>query len=283
MTKSTVFAHYHAGVRPGVSDAVRSFIAHRELFLEFTRRNIVTASRGSILGLGWIVFMPLLMMLLYTFVFGVVFGGRYGALPDETGVEYALGIFLSISVFQLFADPMASAPTLISSTPTLVKKVVFPLEVLPAALVAAQVVRFAVSLVLVVAGALLIGRGMVGTWLWIPVLMLPLMLLSLGVTLLFSAVGVFVRDLAEISRVLSNVLLFGSGVFFSVDRLPAVAKYVLGANPLLHLLEAFRGVLLWGRIPDATTLIYTTVVSVGIFVAGMTCFQRLRGDFADVI
>lgn len=278
-----VCVRYRAGDRPRIRDAIRSLWRHRVLFLEFTRRNLLAATRGSVLGLGWIVFMPIVMMALYTFVFGVVFGGRYGVLPDESGPEYALGIFLSLSVFQVLADPMGEAPRHIASTPSLVKKVVFPLEVMPVSLVAAQLVRFLVSLSLVVLGAFLLGRGALATWVWLPVLMVPLVLLSTGVALMFSAIGVFVRDLSEIARVLSMVLLFGSGVFFSVEHLPEIARHLLGINPLLHLLEGFRGAMLWGRSPDSVSLAYASASALAVFLAGLACFQRLRGDFADVI
>ena len=178
---------------------------------------------------------------------------------------------------------MSSSPALIANNPTLVKKVVFPLEILPGAQVAAQVVRFLVSLVLVMLGAVLFGRGVFITWLWFPLVAFPVVLLSLGTAWLFAAVGVFLRDLSELTRLLSTMFLFGSGVFFSIDRVPEAARWVLGMNPLLHLLEQTRAVLLWGRAPDWPSLAYATAVSIGVCVAGLYVFQRFRDDFADVI
>ncbi len=264
-------------------DGVRSLISNHELLIEFTRRNIMVSNRGSYLGLGWIVIMPLMMMLLYSFVFGVVFGGHYGPSSEESGIEYALGIFLSLTVFQVFAEPMSSSAGLVANSPTLVKKVVFPLEILPAAQVAAQGVRFFVSLVLVLGGAILFSDGVQSTWLWFPLVILPLGLLSLGTAWLFSAVGVFVRDLAVFTRVLSTMFLFGSGVFFSIDRVPEAARWILGVNPLLHLLEQSRRVLLWGEPPDFLMLAYATATSCMVCAIGLYVFQHFRDDFADVI
>ena len=282
-TMSTAETQLSTNRPSSVGEGLSALYTHRELLYQFARRNLLVSSRGTILGIGWLVIMPLLLMLMYSFVFGVIFGGRYGVIPSETGPEYALGIFLSLSIFQLFAEPMGSSPRLISSNPTLVKKVVFPLEILPCAHVAAQIVRFLVSASLVAIGALVFGKGILLTWVWFPLCIAPLIFLSLGVAYLFSSIGVFVRDLGELTRVLTTVFLFGSGVFFSMQRVPESMRWILELNPLVHLLEQSRATFLWGMPPDLTSLSYASAVSLVVFFLGLFSFQRLRDDFADAI
>lgn len=256
---------------------------HRGLLWQFTLRNVRMSHRGSYLGLMWLTLNPLFMMCLYAFVFGTIFGGRYGMRPDESALDYALGIFLSLTVFQLFADSMSNATGVIVSSPNLVKKVVFPLEVLPAADVGAEFIRFAVSMALFALGTVLLGHGIQATWLWFPVVLLPVLMMALGVAWLFAAVGVFLRDIAQLTRFLSSILLFGSAVFYSLDRLPPAARNVLYFNPLVHALEQTRAVLLWGAAPEWSAVLYLYGVAVLLLVCGLGVFQRLRPDFADVI
>lgn len=272
-----------AAERPGIRAGFASLWTHRSLLRQFIGRQISASRRGSYLGLAWLVLTPLFMMSLYSFVFGTIFGGRYGGHPNETTAEYALGIFLSLAVFQLFADSMSAAPNTILSSPTLVKKVVFPLEILPVAVVGANFVQFMISMALVFGGAVALGSGVHPSWLWLPVIIAPMLMLAVGVSWLFAAVGVFLRDLTHITQVLSSVLLFGSAVFYSLDRLPPVAQQVLSLNPLVHGLVGSRNAILWGNGPEPYGLLYLYGIATVVLLAGLAVFQRLRQDFADVI
>ena len=269
--------------RPLVAHGLRALVVHRDLLCRFARRNLHLQLRGSVLGILWLVINPLFMMALYAFVFGTIFHGRYGGAAHESAADYALGIFVSLSVFQLFSDSMTAATTAITNNPNLVKKVVFPLEILPAATVGANCLQFAISLGLFMLGAIAFGEGIWINWLWLPALLLPVIGLSYGIALLFSAVGVFLRDLAQIARFLSSILLFSSAVFYGLNALPAAAQRVLALNPLAQALEAIRGVLMWGAAPSPLATAYLYAVSGLVLALGLIVFRRLSPDFADAL
>jgi len=261
----------------------------RDLLWQFTKRNVQTGFRGSYLGVFWVVLSPLMMLALYTFVFGVVFGGNFeqagadGEVVRKEGAGYALGIFLGLSMLNLFSGTLSSCSTLVVANPNFVKKVVFPLEVLPVAQVGNLAFNYCICLVLCLLGALFFGGGVNGTWLWIPVIMVPVILASLGVGWLLSSLGVFFRDLAQLTQFLGMVLLYASGVFYSVSKIPPGYWSVLKWNPLLHAVDQLRQVVLWQTAPVGERVLYIWVSSLVIFQVGYWVFQRLRMDFADVL
>ena len=261
----------------------------RDLLWQFTKRNIQSGFRGSLLGVFWVVLSPLLMLALYTFVFGVVFGGSFeklnaeGQLVRKDGASYALGIFLGLSVMSLISGTLSSSATLIVSNPNFVKKVVFPLEVLPVAQVGNLAFNFSISLVLCLIGAILVGDGFCMAWIWLPLIILPSVFISLGIGWLLASLGVFFRDIAQLTQFLGIVLLYASGVFYSVGKIPETYWNFLKLNPILHIVDQLRQAILWQEIPDRNILIMLWVSSLVVFQLGYWVFQRLRSDFADVL
>ena len=178
---------------------IRLLWKRRDLLWQFTKRNVQTGFRGSYLGILWVVLGPLLMLGVYTFVFGVVFGGGFETtLEGETirkeGVDFALGIFLGLSVLNLISGVLGSCSTLIVSNPNFVKKVVFPLEVLPVAQVGNLLFHYVVCLLLCLAGMFLLGDGLSANCVWLPLVVAPVALMALGIGWLLSALGVFFRE-----------------------------------------------------------------------------------------
>ena len=261
----------------------------RDLLWQFTKRNIQSGFRGSLLGVFWVVLSPLLMLALYTFVFGVVFGGSFeqlnaeGQLVRKDGASYALGIFLGLSVMSLISGTLSSSATLIVSNPNFVKKVVFPLEVLPVAQVGNLAFNFSISLVLCLIGAIIVGDGFCMAWIWLPLIILPSVFISLGIGWLLASLGVFFRDIAQLTQFLGMVLLYASGVFYSVGKIPETYWTFLKWNPILHIVDQLRQAILWQEIPDRDILIMLWVSSLVVFQLGYWVFQRLRSDFADVL
>jgi len=259
---------------------------HRELVWQFTRRNFELTLKGSHLGLIWSFLNPLLMLGLYVFVFGFIFGGRFGVIPHETKVEYALGIFLGLTVFGLIAEVVSIAPMIITQNPNLVKKVVFPLEILPAAAVGASVGRMLISLVFAVAGVIFLGPGLHPSLLWLPVIMLPVVLGCLGASWLISSLGVFIQDINQFMAFVVQIVMFASAVFYSAARIQEEAPHawlVLRMNPILLAIETARGAALWHQPMNLRHLGFLYLSGVLICYVGYYTFRRLKPAFADVL
>lgn len=255
---------------------------HRALLCQFTLRNVELRHKGSHLGLVWSFLNPLLMLGLYVLVFGYIFGGKFGISPDETRVDYALGIFLGLTLFHFLAEVLAIAPTIIIGNPNFVKKVVFPLEILPAASVGGAVFHLLISLGLALLSLHLFGHGIPLNILWLPVIIAPLILLGLGTSWFFSALGVFFRDISQVMQFLSMALMWASGVFFSAQRFPAAWVY-LRFNPLLLAIDLTRDAALWDRPLNYHHLAYVYLTGFAVCYLGYAAFRRMKPAFADVL
>jgi lipopolysaccharide transport system permease protein len=257
---------------------------HRELLWQFTLRNVELRHRGSHLGLIWSLLNPLLMLGLYVTVFGYIFGGRFGIVPNETKADYALGIFLGLTVFQFIAEVMGVSPILIVGNPNFVKKVVFPLEILPASGVGGAAFHLLISLALVLLSIQFFGEGLHTGIFWLPVILLPVILLCLGIGWSFAALGVFFRDISQLMQFLIMVLMYASGVFYSARRsFPAAAWIWLRFNPVLLAIELARDAVLWRRPLNFHHLIYLYVFSLVACYLGYAFFRKMKPAFADVL
>ena len=261
---------------------VQRLYLHRALLLKLSWRNVELQHKGSILGLSWALMSPLLLFGAYAFVFLAVFEGRFGIVKTETRVDYAIGLFLGLALIQLFQEAMTTSPLVIVQNSSYVKRVVFPLEILPAAILGAALFRCLVALVLVLIAAAIWGPGLTFEALWLFPIVLFLGLLSLGVAWGVAALGVFLRDIAPIMQFLAVLLMFMSGVFYSLNRIPPAFSF-LRFNPLLIVMESSRGVVLWHQSPDMMNILYLGVISVGAFLLGFLVFNVLRPTFVDVL
>lgn len=267
---------------PRSTDTLSGLWGHRGLIGQFTRRNITLRHKGTHLGIAWVLLNPLLLLALYVFVFGFIFNGSFGR-PGETRVEYALGIFLGLCFIHFIAEIIGNAPTLITSQPNFVKKVVFPLSILPVAAVGASLYHLLVSLALVLVGALWFGPGLGWSVLWLPVIVAPVALLGLGLAWLVSALGVFLRDLTQVTQFVSMALLFASAVFYPKHLIPEAGWQILRFNPLLLAIESARDAVLWQEALNLRYLIYLWGVGLLSTGVGHAVFRRLKPDFADVM
>ncbi|MDI1249075.1 MAG: ABC transporter permease [Lacunisphaera sp.] len=256
--------------------------AHRELLWQFTLRNVEVRHKGSHLGLVWSFLNPLLMLGLYVLVFGYIFGGRFGVLPNETRTDYALGIFLGLTLFHFLAEVLGLAPTLIVGNPNFVKKVVFPLEILPAASVGGALFHMLISLSLVLVSLLVFGQRLPLTILWLPVIIVPVILIGLGLSWLLSALGVFFRDIGQVVQFVSTSLMWASGVFFSAAKYPDAWVW-LRWNPLLLAIDLTRDAALWARPLNYHHLGYLYLCGFLACFLGHLAFRRMKPAFADVL
>ena len=259
------------------------FTQHRYLLWQFTKRQIEQRHRGSLLGIFWGGLQPLLLMLIYTVVFGMIFKGSYAGIKGQTTWDYALGVFLSITIFQTVAEVMTSSATTILNQPNLVKKVVFPLEILPLANLGAALYQFVISMTLVLIGIVFIGQGLSLQSLWFVVTFLPLLPMTLGIAFLVSALGVFMRDIQHAVGPVSMVMLYASAVFYSATMVPPALWTWLRFNPVLHVVEQARSVLLGHAQIDWLPIGYSFVAGLVLMFVGLTTFRKLKPTFADVI
>jgi len=262
---------------------LKSLWHHRNLIVTMTKREVAGRYRGSILGLFWSFLNPVFMLLVYTFVFSVVFNARWDVGNDETSTQFAVVLFAGLIVHSFLAEILSKSPGLILGNANYVKKVVFPLEVLPAIALGSAIFHTIISL-LVLQFAYVVFSG-VPPWTIIltPLVFFPLAILALGCSWVLAALGVFLRDIGQIIGVVITVLLFLSPIFFPIERLPADYQALILLNPLTFIVEQAREVLIWGHLPDWKGLTMYTAFSTGFAWLGYVWFQKARKGFADVL
>jgi len=256
---------------------------HRELILQMTKRDVIGRYKGSVMGLMWSFANPILLLAMYTLVFSVVFKARWGAGEPESKAEFAVLLFMGMIVHSLFSETLVRAPSLIMSNVSYVKKIVFPLEILPVVAMGASVFHAMIS-VLVLCGALVWLNGFLPwTAVFLPLVLLPLIVFSLGIAWTLASLGVFLRDVAQPIGVAMTILLFASPVFYPVSALPEHLRPWLMLNPLTFIIEQARAVLIYGRLPHASGLLLYSLVSLVIAWLGYAWFQKTRKGFANVL
>jgi lipopolysaccharide transport system permease protein len=245
-------------------------------------REVVGRYRGSLLGVLWSLANPILMLGVYAFVFGIVFRARWGA-DDTSGSGFAVLIFSGMIIHALFSECFIKAPGLVVGNVNYVKKVVFPLEILPWVSLGAALFHACVSLLVLLAFTIAVYHQISWTVLLFPIVIGPFLLVIMGISWWLAATGVYVRDISQLTGMLSTVLLFLSPVFYPLSALPDGYQWILLLNPLTFVIVQFREVLVFGRLPDWLGLgIYSTVGLVVVW-AGFAWFQKTRRGFADVI
>lgn len=262
--------------------SIATLTRNRHLISQLVAREFAARYRGSVLGIFWAVVTPLVMVLVFTFIFGVVFQARWGPGEDGTG-DFALNLLVGLMIHTIFAEAFIRAPTLILSQPSYVKKVVFPLEILPVVAVASALVTAAIGLCVVVVVNLFVNGVVAPTLVFLPLVIAPYALLVCGLVLFVSAVGVFVRDLGQIVSLISTVALFISPVFYPASAVPEGFRTYIYLNPLSFIVEQARAVVLYDRLPDFAGLALYAMAALAVAAAGLLWFQATRKGFADVV
>lgn len=261
----------------------RGIWGHRHLIWQMTRREVVGRYRGSMMGLLWSFFNPIFMLTVYTFVFSVVFQAKWGQGEGDSKAEFAIILFAGLIVFNLFAEIINGAPGLILANVNYVKKVIFPLEILPLVAMGATLFHVLVSVVVLLIFYFAVHLTISWTVIFLPVVLLPLLLLALGGAWFLSSLGVFLRDVSQTIGILTTALLFTSPIFFPVSALPEDLHPFILLNPLAFIIEQTREVLIWGHLPDWRGLAAYAAGCALIAWAGLLWFQKTRKGFADVL
>ena len=235
------------------------------------------------MGLAWSFFNPVFMLVVYTFVFSVIFKSRWGVGGEESKTQFAVVLFVGMIVHGLFAEVLNRAPGLILSNVNYVKKVVFPLEILPVIAMGATLFHSLISLGVLLTTIALFNGYLHWTAIFAPLVLLPLVIFTLGLAWMLASLGVFLRDVGQTIGIFTMVMLFLSPVFYPVTALPEEFRPWLMANPLTFIIEQAREVLIWGHLPNWMGLSGYTLVATAIAWAGYAWFQKTRNGFADVL
>jgi lipopolysaccharide transport system permease protein len=255
---------------------------NRALIWQMTLRDIAARYRGSVIGLAWSFINPLLMLVVYTFVFSVVFNARWG-LEQESRTDFAIILFAGMIVFGLFAEMVNRAPGQIVSNANYVKKVMFPLEILSWVSLGSVLFHSLISLAVLLLAQLVINWTLPWTVVLFPLILLPLIFASLGTAWFLAALGVYIRDIGQITTVITTVLMFMSAVFYPISALPESYQAWLRLNPLVLIITESRKVLILGDLPDWRWLGFALLMGLVIAFAGFWWFQKTRKGFADVL
>lgn len=272
--------HAAQSLRP--SALLRSFHTNRSLIFNLIKREVVGRYRGSVMGLLWSFFNPVFMLVVYTFVFSVVFRARWLGGSDSK-VEFALVLFTGLLVYNLFSEVLNRAPSLILNNANYVKKVIFPLEVLPIVAFGAAGFHMLVSLLV----WLLFYAFFFGLPAWtvvqLPVVLVPLILMTLGLAWILASLGVYLRDVGQIIGVITMALMFLSPIFYPVAALPEQYHPFMYMNPITYIVEETRNVMIWGKLIDWNAWARWTAGAAVVAWLGFAWFQKTRKGFADVL
>jgi lipopolysaccharide transport system permease protein len=261
---------------------VRSLYSNRNLIQVLVVREVVGRYKGSVLGILWSFFNPLFMLVVYTFVFSVIFNARWNT-GTGSKTEFALILFAGILVFNLFAECITRAPTLILSNSMYVKKVVFPLEILPWVNFGSALFHAAISLgVWVLFYLVIFGMPPVTIFLF-PLLLAPLLLIILGASWFLAALGVYLRDVSQIVSLLTTALMFITPIFYPISAIPERYRFYLHLNPLAFIIDQTRNLLFFGKGLALLPFTILTLFSLVMAWLGFAWFQKTRKGFADVL
>jgi lipopolysaccharide transport system permease protein len=264
------------------SYVIGSLRNHKAIVLQIARRDMIERYRGSIFGLLWSLFNPILMLLVYTFVFSVVFRVKWPG-SDGGSLEFGVNSFVGMIVFSLFSESLSRAPSLVLQNANLVKKVVFPLEVLPWVTLASSLFHVLVNYIVLLVFVLFIKGSLSPTVLLFPLVIVPVALLALGLSWFLSSIGVFFRDMSHTVALLVSVWMFVSPIFYPLSAVPPGMRRFLELNPLAPLIDDARSVALLGVIPDLSGYLWTCAISAAVAWAGLWWFMRTKHTFADVL
>lgn len=258
-------------------------IQKRDLIWQMSKRDVIGRYKGSFLGLAWSLFNPILMLTVYTFVFSVIFKSRWGSDANEGYADFAIILFTGLIVFNLFSECINKSTCLITSNVNYVKKVVFPLEILPVVSLLAALFHAAISLIVLFIAILVFKQQLHLTIILLPLIIIPLILSILGFSWVLASLGVFIRDVPQTISLIVTILMFLSPVFYPLSALPVSFQKIVMLNPLAFMIEEARKVVYFGTEPNWLMLGINMVIGLIVCLAGFVFFQKTKKGFADVL
>lgn len=261
---------------------LRSFRTHASMIFQLSRREVIGRYRGSMFGLAWSFFNPLLLLAVYGFFFTVVFPSRWSQSGEGKGA-FVSALFTGLIIHSMFAECLQRAPRLVTSNPTYVKKIVFPLEILPWVSVYSALFHALTSIAILLGLLLVLDGSLHWTVVFLPLVLLPLAVVAMAASWLFASLGVYIKDVAQMVGVITTAMMFTAPVFFPLSRLPPSWQPYVNLNPLTFPIEQARDILLWGRLPNFGGVAIYSAVALLLAWMGFAWFQKTRRGFIDVL
>ena len=273
----------HRTQSTSLSRLVRNIAINRQLIYQMVKRDVIGRYKGSVFGVAWSFFNPIFMLVIYTFVFSIVFKAKWAGAASDSKTEFSLILFTGMIVFGLFSEAINRAPSLVISNVNYVKKVVFPLEMLPIISMGSVLFHSFVSLLILLVAFILVNGYLPWTAIYIPVVFAPLIILSLGISWFLASLGVFMRDVGQTVGLLTTVLMFVSPIFYPLSSLPQEFQGWIALSPVSFIIEQARAILIFGLSPDWQGLALYAIVALLFMWLGFAWFQKTRKGFADVL
>lgn len=257
-------------------------LIYRNLLLEFTKREIAIRYKGSYLGIIWSFLNPLFMLAVYTFVFGYIFKSKWN-IQSDSQLTFAFVLFSGLIPYNIFAEVFTRAPGLVINNANYVKKVVFPLEILPVAILGSALFHALIGVIILVTGVWLILGTLHWTIIYLPLVLLPILFLSLGVGWFLASLGTFIRDISQLVNILVSAIMFLTPIFYPLSSVPKVFLPIYMINPITPVVDNMRKIVIWGQMPDWSSLLIGILVSFGLSLGGLAWFRKTKKAFADVM
>ena len=262
---------------------INFFLKHRFLIYQLSKREILSRYKGSILGVLWSLLTPIVMLLIFTFVFGSVFQAKWPGRESLSQIDFSLSLFMGLTVFWFFAEILSRAPTVFSSTPNFIKKVVFPLEVLPVSYLLAASFQLVIHMAILFFALILFDYQFSWKILSVIPLLIAMMPLSLGLLLILGSLGVYLKDLGAVVNLLVTGMMFLSPIFYPVSAVPQSMEWIFYINPLTVIIENMRGILMFQENFDWLYWSVYFICSMTLLYIGYLIFKILRKGFSDVM
>lgn len=261
----------------------QSLWRHRELIAQLTKLQVLQRYKGSILGLIWSFLTPLAMLIIYTFVFTMIFNIKWEGTITGSHAEFAIALFTGLIAFNFFSESVLAAPNLIVDNPNYVKKVVFPLEILPIVSIASALINVIFSTLILLMGTVVVMGQLPWTLLFLPLVYLPLVLFSLGLSWILASLGVFIRDTGHFLGVFVQMLFFLTPIFYPISAVPENFRFLIYMNPLSIIVNHCRRVMVWGQLPNWGELTIVTAATLLVCILGYIWFLKSKSVFSDVV
>lgn len=255
----------------------------KELIYQFSKRDVISRYKGSYLGIVWSFITPLIMLAIYTFVFSVIFQAKWGTGIEVSKAQFALTLFCGLITYNIFSEMLNRSSTLIVNHQNYVKKVVFPLEILPISTLGSVLIHFMISLIALLLGELIFMGEIPWTVIFLPIVILPLLFITLAFSYLIAFLGVYIRDISYTVAIAINVLFYLTPIFYPMEAVPEYFRSIMSLNPLTGIVEAMRAILLYNQIPNFLELSIWIIISMALMLLAYAGFIRTKRGFSDVI